>query len=227
MKDFTVVGYFEDSREIFSLKVTAEDEISAFAVVAKKHDDACFVAVLAGHLEEGKGIDFPGSGVVDADTVLSQPDVFGTGELTPFSDLGNVEIVEWMTFARRCAAERDEPIDEEDSPEAEKQAERLYYYLGGQLPTKPMRPIQDIADEMASELNNTTLKLSGKTKEVIVELSALTRCEYGEKVLVPIEFDDSMLELLVDTAYDRSDGEDFVADPEYWERGTCRTLEPC
>jgi hypothetical protein len=134
MKKFTVLGHYEGNDQIFSHHVEAIDSASAFAVVSKKHEEAIFVAVLDGHISEGQGINFPGDSLVDAETVLSQPEVFGTGELQQFSAVDQESLVEWMAAARVIADERGLPIDEDDSEEAARQAEALYNSLTGILP---------------------------------------------------------------------------------------------
>jgi hypothetical protein len=77
---FTVVGFYEESREIFCHRVMADNPLNAFAVAAAKcADGAEMVAVLSGHLTEGKDlITFPGEELVDADTVLDHSEVFGS-----------------------------------------------------------------------------------------------------------------------------------------------------
>lgn len=59
----------------------ADSSSHAFYVCAEElaeehNDDAVFIAVLDGHIHEGEGVDFPGQGAVDAETVLEQPEVF-------------------------------------------------------------------------------------------------------------------------------------------------------
>lgn len=75
--EFTVLGYVEETGSIFCEHVEALDDLSAFQAAAKDNEHITFVAVLPGHLNEGAGINFPGTGVVDATTVLEQPEVFG------------------------------------------------------------------------------------------------------------------------------------------------------
>jgi hypothetical protein len=84
MKEFTVIGFYEESLQIFSHHVKAENSMTAFAVLSKQHSDAVFTAVIDSCLNEGEGIEFPGSSLVGAETVLSQPEVFGTGDPTFF-----------------------------------------------------------------------------------------------------------------------------------------------
>ena len=74
--EHTVIGYYESTGQIFCHHVTATDAMQAFRACAEDlglDEDALFVAVIPGeHLHEGEGIDFPGEGVVDAQTVLDQ-----------------------------------------------------------------------------------------------------------------------------------------------------------
>ena len=102
LKPFTVVSYSEVTGMIFKDQVHARDGIHAFAVVAanERADNAVtFVCSIAGHLSEGEGIDFPGEGVVDSDTVIQQSDVFGdggiTGAITVFNFSQNHESTEF------------------------------------------------------------------------------------------------------------------------------------
>lgn len=75
--EFTVIGYREETGSIFCEHVEAHDDLSAFHVAAKDNEHITFVAVVPGHQSEGVGINFPGTGVVDASTVLEQREVFG------------------------------------------------------------------------------------------------------------------------------------------------------
>ncbi len=81
---------------------------------------------------------------------------------------------------------------------------------------------QDIANQLKTELGKTTINLSGDTKKVSIRVSALTRVEYSETITVPVEFDDSVLEVVVDSTYDELEGDEYCDDPDYWERGSCR-----
>ena len=74
MQKFTVVGYYEESGQSVCEHVTANNGIHAFWVVAQARPDLSMVVAMPGHLTEGAGeVVFPGEGVVDADTILSQP----------------------------------------------------------------------------------------------------------------------------------------------------------
>ena len=92
LKPFTVVSYSEVTGMIFKDQVHARD--------GERADNAVtFVCSIAGHLSEGEGIDFPGEGVVDSDTVIQQSDVFGdggiTGAITVFNFSQNHESTEF------------------------------------------------------------------------------------------------------------------------------------
>ena len=73
---FTVVGFYESTGQIFCHHVTAPDGLQAFRACAHElelGEDALFVTAVEGPpLNEGEDIHFPGSGVVDAQTVLDQ-----------------------------------------------------------------------------------------------------------------------------------------------------------
>lgn len=83
MNKITVLGFIENNGQIVMAHVTADDLQAAFLAAARKHPEATFVASLPGHLHESEGgkvehggIGFPGEGVVDAETILEQDDVF-------------------------------------------------------------------------------------------------------------------------------------------------------
>jgi len=225
MHNYTVMGFYEESQQIFSHHVAAEDSSEAFAVVSQSHADAVFVAVLDGHLKEGKGIEFPGSALVDAETVIAQPNVFGLGNPKPFSELSAIDLAEWISYACSVAEDRNAPIGECDDEEAQEQARHHYDELKGVLPSAPKVPIQKLADDMSEALNKTTAQLSGKVKTVTVTLAALTRVDYSEDVVVPVEFDESLLERLTESAYDNVDGGEYCEGPDYWEKGGCYHTE--
>lgn len=63
------------------------------------------------------------------------------------------------------------------------------------------------------------------TKLVEVRLSALTRVEYMEVVEVPVDMTASQINELVNRRYEKIDGGEYINDPEYWERGTCYTVD--
>lgn len=87
-KPFTVIGFYEDSGQIFSHHVQAKDGLAAFSTVAQSYPSAEFVAALPGHLKENANeLFFPGDSLVSAETVIAQPEVFGLGA----SDLSHSE----------------------------------------------------------------------------------------------------------------------------------------
>ena len=223
MKNYTVIGFYEESNQIFSHHVKAIDPKGAFAVVSKSYPDAVFNAAISGTLNEGDGIEFPGTALVDAETVLSQPEVFGTGGPLPFSDIEASELIEWMDLARYSAEDRGTPIHEENPAEAERQAKQHYYGLDGVLP-KSLTPLQNIADDLINDLEGGE-KLSGKTKTLRVTISGLTRMEYSEEVIVPLEFDESMQEALTVRGYEDVDGGVYYDDPDFWKKGSCHCCD--
>lgn len=76
---FTVICFDEDTRQINCFHVHATEPIKAFAAAVKQHPsrDLSFVVALPGHQSEGDALTFPGEGLVCAETVREQPDVFG------------------------------------------------------------------------------------------------------------------------------------------------------
>lgn len=74
---------------------------------------------------------------------------------------------------------------------------------------------------MRTALEEALITLSGETKTVTANLAALTRQDYSEDVVVPLEFDDSMLDDMVCSAYKSVDAGEFNIDPDFWERGDC------
>lgn len=75
---YTVIGYYEESGQIFAHHVEAESQLNAFAKVSAEHEDAVMVCVITGDVEEGEELGFPGWGTVSAATILEQPDVYGS-----------------------------------------------------------------------------------------------------------------------------------------------------
>lgn len=76
---FTVVGMTGDNDEIICVHTTAADSLHAFYRVAGDHEGITLVVAIPGHhYETDDDLGFPGSAVVDGDTVLSQPEVFNT-----------------------------------------------------------------------------------------------------------------------------------------------------
>ena len=83
-KPFTVLALYPDNGQIHCTHVWARDGLHAFTqaahAVAPEEGDYCdldFVAALPGHRHEDADVFFPGEGVVDGETVLAQPAVFG------------------------------------------------------------------------------------------------------------------------------------------------------
>jgi|TARA_R100001039_G_C1848046_1_gene108151 hypothetical protein len=73
---YTVIAFVEESGVVVAHQVTAENGLSAFAEAALIDPDLTMVVALEGWKEEGVGLTLPGDGLVDAETVLDQPDVF-------------------------------------------------------------------------------------------------------------------------------------------------------
>lgn len=77
MNKFTVISFYDESGQIVCDHVTANSGSHAFALVAKQRPGCTLVSAVKGHLTEAsEDIAFPGEGVVDAETVMEQPDVF-------------------------------------------------------------------------------------------------------------------------------------------------------
>jgi hypothetical protein len=78
MPKFTVIGIHSHSGQIFAEHVEANNRTHAFFVCAsyENYSDADFVCAIDGHNLEGALINFAGDSLVDADTILEQPEVF-------------------------------------------------------------------------------------------------------------------------------------------------------
>lgn len=76
MKDFTVIGCYDETRQIFAHHVTAASAMQAFYLTAKDYSCASLIVALDGFIEECEGMAFPGFQEIDSDEVLRQPDVF-------------------------------------------------------------------------------------------------------------------------------------------------------
>lgn len=88
---FTVIGFHEDNGQIVCHHVAANSGSGAFAVCAEEHPGMTMVASLIGAHGESSGLDFPGSGLVDAYTVKEQGDVFSNKkEALPFTVIGRI-----------------------------------------------------------------------------------------------------------------------------------------
>ncbi|GAA3571095.1 hypothetical protein [Marinobacter xestospongiae] len=82
MKDYSVLGFYDDSGQTFCHHVQAETAQAALKCVAVEYPDACFVAVLDGHVSEGQGITFPDYELVTSYSVLEQAETYkGNGVL--------------------------------------------------------------------------------------------------------------------------------------------------
>ena len=82
LKPFSVIGFYEESGQMFCHHVVSDNESNAFVLVANLFDDVMLICVLPKHVtEKDNDIQFAGESLVDADTVLSQPEVFGNGAL--------------------------------------------------------------------------------------------------------------------------------------------------
>lgn len=74
---YTVIYIHTDNGQICAEHVQAENAMAAFTVVAEENSVGVeFVVALEDHLCEGSELTFPGDGVVCAETVLEQPEVF-------------------------------------------------------------------------------------------------------------------------------------------------------
>ena len=83
MSDYTVIGFYESSGQIFAHHVESDNLMGAFVVAAERMDndpDATMVCALPGHVMEGEDLLFPGEGVVDALTIAEQATVNVNGE---------------------------------------------------------------------------------------------------------------------------------------------------
>lgn len=72
MKTYAVIGYYEDTGQVFSHRVEAPGAYESFAVVAKEFE----TAVLVTAVELPATIEYPGDSTIYAETILEQPDVF-------------------------------------------------------------------------------------------------------------------------------------------------------
>lgn len=80
MHNYTVIGYYESNGQIFVQHEVAANAMAAMAgaaSVAEDPSDYIVVTCIPGHLyETDEDVHFPGESVVDAGTILDQPDVF-------------------------------------------------------------------------------------------------------------------------------------------------------
>ncbi|MGR5347449.1 hypothetical protein [Vibrio mediterranei] len=75
--DYTVLGHYEETNQTFCQHVHATKPTDALTHVAQEFPDAVFTAVIKGHHTENHTLYFPGESLVDAETILEQPEVFG------------------------------------------------------------------------------------------------------------------------------------------------------
>lgn len=79
LSPYTVVGFHEDTGRICTHNVLARNDLNAFAAAAKEAASAItMVVALPGHISEGSQLVFPGEGLVDSETILSDRGVFGS-----------------------------------------------------------------------------------------------------------------------------------------------------
>lgn len=78
MQKYTVLSYEDDNGEIHCDVVEIETPQLAMVEVAKKRSNCFVVSVIKGVMLEDEHITFPGDGVVSSETILSQPEVFGS-----------------------------------------------------------------------------------------------------------------------------------------------------
>lgn len=78
MFQYTVLSYEDESGEIHCDVVETETPQLAMVEVAKKRSDCFIVSAIKGVLLESEHITFSGSAVVSSETILSQPEVFGS-----------------------------------------------------------------------------------------------------------------------------------------------------
>lgn len=74
--EYTVIGFYEESGQTVCHHVEAKGAMHAFSVLAQDEPSLTMVAAFPGKLHEGETVFFPGEGLVDASTILDQPDVF-------------------------------------------------------------------------------------------------------------------------------------------------------
>ena len=76
MSKFTVIGFNEATGETHCMKVEAESVMHSMYVSANENPSISIVCAMEGDVVEGASFAFAGEGVVDAATILSQPEVF-------------------------------------------------------------------------------------------------------------------------------------------------------
>lgn len=94
MKQFTVIGYYQHTGQIFCWHVEAENSMHAFAVAGAEilelnGAEVTFTVCIEGkQTEQDDFLTFPGSGLVDSQTVRDQPEVFGESGMKYFEVAG-------------------------------------------------------------------------------------------------------------------------------------------
>lgn len=78
MDKYTVISIDEDGFQVLADHVEATNYLEAFAVAASIRPYATFITALPGHLTEGKDMFFTGDTATHAETILQQPEVFGS-----------------------------------------------------------------------------------------------------------------------------------------------------
>lgn len=83
-RDFTVLASVANQGTLKVFHVSAVDGYQAFGKVAHAHpdDDLEFLASLVGRHDEGTTFNLPGEGIVCAETVREQEDIFGPAPKT-------------------------------------------------------------------------------------------------------------------------------------------------
>lgn len=81
LRQFTVIGIYRNTRQIYADLVDANSMSHAFFVSAQGVDDPSnidFVCAMPAVLQEGENIEYAGCDVVDGATILEQEDVFNS-----------------------------------------------------------------------------------------------------------------------------------------------------
>lgn len=77
LQNYTVLGIIEQSGQTVALHVQASGSHAAFTAAARINPALQMVVALPEWQSDGDQLTFPGEGLVDGETVLSQPDVYG------------------------------------------------------------------------------------------------------------------------------------------------------
>lgn len=115
MNKYTVLGYYTETGQSFSHHVFAKNAQHAFYVVAEEHESASMVCAIKGHIHEGEEVEFAGESVVDADIILSQPEIFNRDEVEPSTSniIADFEIKDW--HLTELGDEWDGPVEHRDN----------------------------------------------------------------------------------------------------------------